>query len=133
MTHLYESGLWLRDVEARKLAKWLFSFLAHYALLAKLTLDDGKRRYPVYPKLHMLCHTAVALDRNAASCEWQLSPLATACQQEEDFIGKPSKVSRDCNVRQVHRFLIWRSMIKVLGPLIQSGKDQRAMDSYPDL
>ena len=133
MTHLYESGLWLRDLEARRVAKWLFCFLAHYALLAKLTLERGKRRYPIYPKLHMVCHTAVALDRNAATCQWQLSPLATACQQNEDFIGKPSKVSRDCNVRQVHRTLIWRSMIKVIDPMRKAGEDQRAMDSYPDL
>ncbi|CAK9018760.1 Uncharacterized protein SCF082_LOCUS14219 [Durusdinium trenchii] len=133
VTHLYESGLWLRDLEARRVAKWLFCFLAHYALLAKLTLERGKRRYPIYPKLHMVCHTAVALDRNAATCQWQLSPLATACQQNEDFIGKPSKVSRDCNVRQVHRTLIWRSMIKVIDPMRKAGKDQRAMDSYPDL
>ena len=130
ITFLYQNGLWLRAAQAQRLADWLFSFLGHYAILADLSVRAGKSRYPVYPKNHMVCHTALEMLRQADTCEWLLSPLATACQQQEDFIGKPSQLSRKTNVRQAHRSVIWRSMIKINFCLIQAGKDQRGMDSY---
>ncbi|CAK9052610.1 Uncharacterized protein SCF082_LOCUS28764 [Durusdinium trenchii] len=133
VTFMYKSGLWLQSTSARRLSDWIFSFLGHYSLLAQLTLNAGKARYPMYPKNHMLCHAAVDLARRAERCEWQLSPLSTACQQEEDFIGKPSKISRFTNIRQAHRSVIWRSMIKIQYSLQQAGNDQRGMDSYADL
>ena len=131
MPFLYSSGLWLKSETARKMSDWIFSFLAHYAILAQKTMEAGKRRFPVYPKSHMICHTALSLQRLSTRCSWVLSPLATACQQEEDFIGKPSKVSRTTNVRQCHRSIIWRSMIKIQVSLQQAAQDQRGMDSYP--
>ena len=133
VTFLYRNGLWLRDVQARRLSAWLFGFLAHYAMLVSLTLAAVKARYPVYPKSHMVCHTALELLREAAESEWVLSPLATACQQAEDFIGKPSKVSRSTNIRQAHRSVIWRSLIKIQFCLQEAALDERGMDSYPDL
>ena len=102
-------------------------------MLASLALAAGKARYPVYPKSHMVCHTALELLREAAGSEWVLSPLATACQQAEDFIGKPSKVSRSTNIRQAHRSVIWRSLIKIQFCLQEAALDARGMDSYPDL
>eukprot|EP00435_Cladocopium_sp_Y103_P042404 s855_g11.t1 len=133
VTFLYRNGLWLRNFQAKKLSDWIFCFLAHYAMLASLTMAAGKSRYPVYPKSHMVCHTALELLREAAESEWVLSPLATACQQAEDFIGKPSKVSRSTNIRQAHRSVIWRSLIKIQFCLQEAALDERGMDSYPDL
>ena len=130
LTFLYRNGLWLKNVEARKLANWIFSFLGHYAVLADLCVRAGRSRFPTYPKNHMVCHTALQLLRDADTCEWLLSPLATACQQQEDFIGKPSQLSRSTNVRQAHRTVIWRSMIKIKFCLLQAGTDQRGMDAY---
>ena len=133
VTYLYENGLWLRAANARQVSLWLFSFLGHFAVCAQLTLVSGRRRFPVYPKSHMLCHTALKLLRLSSRCEWILSPLATACQQEEDYIGKPSKVSRSTNVRQAHRSILWRSLIKIQVSLKQAAADQRGLNAYPDL
>lgn len=133
VTALYRGGLWLPSENARKVSKWLFAFLGHYANLASLSISRKKARFPVYPKLHMVCHAALELKRCAERSPWVLSPLAFACQQEEDFIGKPSQVSRNSNPRQTHRNVLWRSMIKVQLSLQQAAKDQRAMDAYPDL
>lgn len=133
VTFLYTSGLWLKAADAKKLAKWLFCFLAHYSLLANYTLEESKRRFPVYPKLHVLCHTAFQMDQDADASPWVMSPLAFACQQEEDFIGKPSQVSRHTNIRQAHRSVLWRSLVKVQSVLRAASKDARGMDSYPDL
>ena len=122
VTFLYRNGLWLRDVQAKRLAAWIFGFLAHYAMLASLTLAAGKARYPVYPKSHMVCHTALELLREGNRSE-----------QAEDFIGKPSKVSRFTNIRQAHRSVIWRSLVKIQFCLQEAAPDERGMDSYPDL
>ena len=113
-----------------QISDWIYSYLGHYSVLADLTVRAGKSRYPMYPKNHMLCHTALELRQLAETCVWQLSPLATSCQQQEDFIGKPSKLSRSTNIRQAHRSVLWRSMIKIRFSLLDSGKDQRGMDAY---
>ena len=133
VTFLYLNGLWLRASDARKLSRWIYCFLAHYSLLAHFTIEDSLRRFPVYPKLHMLCHTAHDLAQQAARSPWVFSPMATACQQQEDFIGKPSKVSRMTNIRQAHRSVLWRSLIKVQVVLRAASRDARGMDAYPDL
>ena len=133
VTFLYTSGLWLRAADAKKLSKWLLCFLAHYSLLANFTIEESLRRFPMYPKLHMLCHTAIELGERADVSPWVLSPLAFACQQQEDFIGKPSQVSRHTNIRQAHRSVLWRSLVKVQSVLRAASKDERGMDSYPDL
>lgn len=133
ITYLYENGLWLRAVNARKLSAWMFCFLGHYSVLAQLSISSRKRRFPMYPKSHMLCHTALSLNRMSLKSEWVLSPLATACQQQEDFIGKPSKVSRSTNVRQAHRSVLWRSLVKIQSSLKLAAQDQRGMDAYADL
>lgn len=129
---MYQSGLWLKGPDAKRLSDWIFCFLGHYAQLAHLTMAAGRRRYPMYPKCHMVCHAALAL-RRSSTLPWVLSPLATACQQEEDFIGKPSQLSRKTNIRQVHRSILWRSMIKIRFCLQEAAKDQRGMNAYPDL
>lgn len=130
VTFLYNNGLWLKASKAKKLSRWLFCFLGHYAILAQKTLEAGKRRYPVYPKGHMLCHAALKLLRLGERCRWVLSPMATACQQQEDYIGKPSRISRKTNIRQAHRSILWRSMINIKESLAQAEIDQRGMDAY---
>ncbi len=133
VTFLYQSGLWLPDTDAKKLSKWLYSFLGHYACLAKWSGEAGRKRFPIYPKAHMLSHAALELSRGAARASWVMSPLATSCQQQEDFIGKPSKVSRMTNIRQTHRSVLWRSLIKVQTCLKAAMVDDRGMDGYRGL
>ena len=133
VTFLYTSGLWLKAADAKKLAKWLFCFLAHYSLLARFTIEESLRRFPMYPKLHMLCHTALQLAQQADASPWIMSPMAFACQQQEDYIGKPSMISRHTNIRQTHRSILWRSLVKVHSVLRVASRDARGMDAYPDL
>ena len=130
---MYSHGVWLRSGDAQRLSKLIFLFLAQFAILAQACLAEGARRFPVLPKTHMLCHTALKLARDAERVLWVFNPMATACQQQEDFVGKPSRVSRKTNICQVHRTVLWRSMIKVQFSLEAAAEDQRGMDGYPDL
>jgi hypothetical protein len=99
---------------------------AIYAILAQKSLEAGKRRYPVYPKGHMLCHAALKLFRLSERCRCVLPP----CQQQEDYIGKPSRISRKTNVRQAHRSILWRSMINITESLAQAEIDQRGKHAW---
>ncbi|CAK9110820.1 Uncharacterized protein SCF082_LOCUS51463 [Durusdinium trenchii] len=131
MTFLYQNGLFIRAAHAKQLSQWLFVFLGHYACCAEICLRERKRRFPLYTKAHMLAHAALLLRRSSERAPWALSPLATACQMQEDFIGKPSKVSRRINVRQAHRNILWRCLIKTKFSLIAAAQDMRGMDAYP--
>ena len=130
---MYGHGVWLRSTDARKLSRLIFFFMAKFATLAQTCLAEGIRRFPVLPKTHMLCHAALKLSRDSEHMAWVFNPLATACQQQEDFVGKPARVSRKTNVRQVHRSVLWRSMIKIQFSLEAAAEDRRGMDAYPDL
>ena len=52
------------------------------------------RRWPLLPKLHFFHHAMRDLVISSKELEWTLSPLVYSVQMQEDFIGKPSRVSR---------------------------------------
>ena len=82
------------------------------------------------PKLHYMAHCAIDLRRQADRSRWAMSPLACSVQLQEDFVGRPSRVSRRVNIRRVHRNVICRVMILGARALAQSDADARGMDAY---
>lgn len=49
---------------------------------------------------------------------------------QEDFVGKPARVSRRVSVKLVHLRVLQRSLIHYLEALKVSDQDQRGMNSY---
>lgn len=131
---MYHSGYWLRKETAIRLSNILFRFLALYATCAQKTLEQRKRRYAMVPKLHMLAHCAHDLSQQAAGpAEWLINPISATCQVQEDFIGRPSRLSRRVSVRSIHKSLLMRSLITYQQCLKDAEKDPRGMDGYRDL
>lgn len=61
-----------------------------YAKLASLSHSRGWKLYKLRPKAHMMVHIAL----NLSVGELGLSPLSTSCWQDEDFIGRVSRLNR---------------------------------------
>ena len=91
---------------------------------------SGKNRFPIMPKLHCLAHVAVELRKQADQSFWVQNPLSASVQLQEDFIGRPSRVSRRVNVRQIHRNVLHRSLILSQIALEKSDEDLRGLDAY---
>ena len=130
---MYSSGFWIRSADAKRLGKCVFSFLARYALLADATLRLHKQRFPVTPKLHMLAHTGHDLLEQSSISEWCINPACFTNQAQEDYIGRPSRLSRRVNVRNMATSVVRRSLIQYQMALEKSDLDGRGMDAYHGL
>ena len=110
-SELYASGYWIRSRKAFKLARLVEVFLVSYQRAAWLCANAGLNRFQLVPKLHMLSHVGKRLEDEAASATWCRNPLCESVQMQEDFVGKPSRVSRRVNARTVHERVISRTLV----------------------
>lgn len=130
---LYRSGVWVRKDAAQRLSHLLFQFLAQYSQCASITLHQQKRRFPLVPKVHMVAHCALEMKLQSEQSIWVENPMQTTNQIQEDYIGRPARISRRVSIRSVHKSLMMRSLIVYQQELVRSDRDQRGMDGYSDL
>lgn len=91
---LYGSSLWLDPVTSGRCAELGFKFLRRYSEMAALAKSHGRCLFVFQPKIHVLHHFLTDMWGAHQRGVWGLSPLATSCQQSEDFIGRPSRLAR---------------------------------------
>ena len=108
---LYRSGLWLRPSVASYVCQCGMAFMQNYRICAQHAYNAGKCRFNLKPKLHAYCHIVhemigflgvvgqSALDRDEPSL---VNPLLYGCQQDEDFVGQVSLLSRTGNLSMAH-------------------------------
>ena len=130
MSAMFRGGFWLKQYVGRRVGQCLQCFLVNYAKAAKLTLQSGKRRFGMTPKIHMLHHTCHQLLTQSAMASWAVNPAAHMNLVQEDFIGRPSRVSRRVNIRTIHKSLLFRCLIVYQDALKASDNDSRHMDAY---
>ena len=110
--YLFNSPLFLNREESLYIAHLGFSFLERYAELARYCFDVKRGwLFPLFPKLHSLHHIFIKAHLDAKSCGLSMSPLAMACQQDEDCVGRLARVSRRVSprltmLRTLQRYLI---------------------------
>ena len=127
---MYHSGFWVKNDVAKTLGRQIGFFLFTYQRLAHAMWTSGKNRFGMMPKLHFLAHASLQLLRQSESSNWCQNPLACSVQVQEDFIGRPSRVSRRVNIRQAHRNVINRCLILSAMALQRAYEDKRATDAY---
>ena len=76
-------------------------FLRRYAVLAKLAHEENRSLWGLIPKAHALHHIYLTLVKQASQNLQPLHPLTLATQQDEDYVGRPSRLSRRVDVRQL--------------------------------
>ena len=124
---MYSAGFWLRDFQARTLSKLLMVFLQKFQLAAYECLQSGKHRFKLVPKVHMIHHAAFRLQQQSTRM-WAINPIAESVQVQEDYIGRPSRLSRRVNIRRLHQRVTERSLICSLQALEASDADLRGLD-----
>lgn len=128
MSCLYSSGLWLPSNVARKVGRLLVGFLQAYSRLAAHYMRNGLVRFSLMPKLHFVHHCGLWLIDGADRGRWVMSPLATSVQMQEDFIGKPSRLSRRVAPgRLIHVRVMDRSLIATMKALKTADEDDRGL------
>ena len=100
---LYGHGLWIRASDAQMIQASGLKFVSQYVTAAHHALVLEKTRFKLAPKLHALLHIIQYLrDELATGAQWVQSPIQWSTQQDEDFVGKISKLSLAVSSRTVH-------------------------------
>eukprot|EP00438_Fugacium_kawagutii_P014649 Skav218866 [mRNA] locus=scaffold2417:242354:249989:+ [translate_table: standard] len=109
---LFNAPAFLDRNEATYCSQKALSFLRIYGELARFCYDGGRPLlFPLLPKLHWLHHVALDLDLVAERVGYAMSPLVTACQQDEDCIGRCSRLSRRVSARATMERTLQRSSV----------------------
>ena len=118
---LYREGLFVPAERSHKIATQGLVFLKLYADLATLCHEKNKKRFPLAPKGHFLHHQFLEMYHQSQRCDWCLNILAMAVQMQEDYIGRPSRLSRRVSSRTTSLRVIQRTFLAVRNALGEAG------------
>lgn len=91
---MYASNVFLTPEESGFLGELAFKFLRRYSSLSAACFRDGKNLFKIMPKHHIIHKIAVQLTDARSRGAPMLNPMACSVQMDEDFIGRPSRLSR---------------------------------------
>ena len=97
---LYEhDSVFLQPDLSRSIAEHGLKFLRRYSSLAKRAFDTERSLWGLIPKCHAMHHIFVKLLLEAEQGRPSLHPLCLGVQQDEDYVGRPSRLSRRVSSR----------------------------------
>ena len=107
---LYNWEAWLPAPIAKRAGELGQRFLRRYSTLCTMAREAGRNLWILQPEFHAFHHLVIYLLRSSErGCV--LNPLVFSTQQSEDFIGRPSRLSRrvtgqrPCAERVIDRYL----------------------------
>ena len=110
---IHQHSLWMTRPCARLLYINMMRVLRGYQLLGSLCLKQGYRAFIQKPKNHGL-HVAFSLKEQLCSgCLLVLNPETWSCEQDEDFVGRVSRLSRKVDVRKQGYRVFNRLFLKI--------------------
>lgn len=114
---LYHEGVFIPKLQATRLAMRGLEFLKLYVELAQLSFSRKRQRFPLIPKGHFLHHQVLDLLHQGQQCPWAVNLLVYACQAQEDYVGKPSRLTRRTNPRTAPQRTIQRTFLAIRNAL----------------
>ena len=120
LSAVYAKGFWLRSEDGKRLGEWLKRFLGCYARCAHLCMTGHAKhqlRFTMIPKVHFLDHIGTRMVKDSAKAMWIINPVAESVQMQEDYIGRPARLSRRVNPRLVHQRVLDRSLLAMFRAL----------------
>lgn len=84
MSILFSSGLWLTGGEAKKAGSCGRFWILEYDALAKEAFEQGKQRFPLFQKIHMLDHIFRNLCELGDRLPYILNPASLSVQLDEE-------------------------------------------------
>ena len=117
----FREGVWVSRNKALELSAHGFAFLKKHGEVAKQAHRAGRSLFLFMPNLHRLHHLFYLLYDNAQVSNQCLNILSLSCQMDEDYIGRPSRVSRRVGVRQVILRTLQRSLASSYAKFVKRG------------
>ena len=106
-------NLWMERACGRRLYVEIMRLLRGYQVVGSLCLRSRFRAFLQKPKNHALAHTAFHIRQQLlAGAPYILNIEAYSCEQDEDFIGRVSRLSRKVDVRTQGKRVFTRIFLK---------------------
>ena len=110
---MYSHGLWLQRKCAVVLYSHLMLLLRGYKRCARLVLDMKHTGFGLKPKYHGTHHLAHSIRKDLqAGCDLIINPMHAGNEQNEDKVGKVSRVSKKISTRTVTNTILQRYFLK---------------------
>ena len=110
--NLYAASLFLSAAESSYISSLGQAFIRKYCELADECYRQRKPfLYPLFPKIHSLDHLVLRMQQQGELHGFSCNPIATACQMDEDLVGKVSRISRRVNIRTVVKRCFQRYLV----------------------
>ena len=122
---LYRAGFWIPKEQGIRLSNLFLVFLKCYQLATAQCRERHMNRFALVPKCHMLHHTAIRMRSESQAANYCTNPLSESVQIQEDFIGRPSRLSRRVNINTLHLRVLQRSLIAHEFALKAADRDNR--------
>ena len=107
---LYREKLWCEASRAATIAAHGRAFLRLNGRCARRAFDERRPLFMFMPNLHRLQHLIMRMEDQSRISAWAQNGLIWSCQIEEDFIGRPSRLSRRVHPRRVVERTLLRSL-----------------------
>ena len=121
LSGLYKQECWIASEKALELASFGNKFLRKYGEAVRLCFREKRTLFSLMPNLHRVAHIVDDLETQASSTNFALSPLAYSCQAEEDFVGRPSRISRRVSAKKVVMRTLQRSLQTAYSQYVKAG------------
>lgn len=110
---LHSHGLWLHRTCAKLIYTRIMLLLRGYKQLARLTMALGQSGYAIKPKFHGIHHVGHRIRHDLMKgAQRILNPLVSACEQNEDTVGRISRLSRKLATKTLTTRLFQRHFLK---------------------
>ena len=107
---LYHEEVWIPSNTARVIADKGLLFLRKHGEAIRMAFRSSRNLFLQMPNLHRFHHIGFQLKWQSQSADFAFNPLALSSQCDEDFIGRPSRISRRVHARTVVERTLQRSL-----------------------
>lgn len=118
---IYKEGVWIPGPKAQQIARHGFEFLKLNGRVAYQSFQARRPLFPFMPNLHRLHEIFFLMEDQVAAAGVCINPLIWSCQMAEDFIGKPSRVSRRVSSRLAVTRTLQRSLAAAYAHFKEAG------------
>ena len=109
-SELYKEDLWIESSRALTISEHGMMFLRLHGRMAAQAYREQRALFLFMPNLHRLHHLFFCLRDDANRAQFALNVNLWNCQVEEDFIGRPARVSRRVAPQKVIRRTLQRGL-----------------------
>ena len=117
----YKAAVWIWHTDAVEISSHGFRFLALLGKAARSAFDQGRALFYYTPNCHRLHHLFYLEWDQAQISEWVLNVAVFSCQIEEDYIGRPSRVSRRVAPQRVIQRTLERTLEAAHAKFVEAG------------